>query len=128
LILGSLMMKDKKFDAARFHFAGFGQATGINWPYQLVDAIADIESGKIQQGLQKIKRMSQDPAVPVEVREILAKAISDVEKNTGGDVDSSLFWPKAILGILVDQLKDSSVEEVKALGVRMQKMRETLSF
>jgi hypothetical protein len=128
LIMGTLCIKDQNYAAARFHFAGFGTATDIHWPYQIVDAMADIQGGDVQKGLQKIKRMSQDPAVPPEIRLILADAISEIEKNTGGDVDSSLFWPKAVAGILLDQLKKSSVEEIKAAGETLDKLKEKLTF
>ena len=128
LIMGSLTLKDKNYTAARFHFAGFGQVTGINWPYQIVDAIADIEAGDIQKGLQKIKRISQDPSVPPEIRLILSDAITEVEKNTGGNVDSKLFWPKAIAGILLDQLQKSSIQEIKDAADKMKKVKEKLAL
>jgi hypothetical protein len=128
LIMGSLSIKDKNYDAARFHFAGFGQATDIHWPYQLVDAMADIEKGDLQTGLKKIKRMSEDPSVPPEIRAILVEGIANIEKNTGGNVDSSLFWPKAISGILLEQLKKSSVKEIKGAAETIDKMKEKLSL
>jgi hypothetical protein len=128
LTMGSLSVKDKNYKAARFHFAGFGQVTGINWPYQLVDAMADIDGGDIQKGLRKIKAMSQDPSVPPEIRVILADVISDIEKNTGGNVDSSLFWPKAISGILIDQLKKSGVKEIKEAAESLDKIKQKLNM
>ncbi len=128
LLMGSLMIKDKNFDAARFHFAGFGQATDIHWPYQLVDAMADIEKGDVQTGLKKIKKMSQDPAVPAELRVALADLITDVEKNTGGNVDSSLFWPRAISGILLDQLKKSGNKEIEAAAGKLDQLKQKLNL
>lgn len=128
LIMGTLSIKDKDFDAARFHFAGFGQVTNIHWPYQLVDALADIQKGDVQTGLKKIKRMSENPAVPAEIRVILANGIAEVEKNTGGDVDSSLFWPRAISGILLEQLKNSGIKELEKAGEQLDKLKEKLSL
>lgn len=128
LIMGSLSIKDKNFDAARFHFAGFGQATNIHWPYQLVDAMADIEKGDVQTGLKKIKKMSQDPSVPAELRVALADMIEDVEKNTGGDVDSSLFWPRAISGILIDQLKKSGIKEIEDAASTLDRLKQKLNM
>ncbi len=127
LVMGALSIKDKNFDAARFHFAGFGQATDIHWPYQLVDAMADIQNKDLQTGLKKIKRMSEDPAVPVQLRVLLVNALTEVEK-TGGDVDSSLFWPRAVSSILIDQLKDSGVKEIQAAGETLQKLKEKLTL
>ncbi len=128
LTMGTLSIKDKNYKAARFHFAGFGQVTDIHWPYQIVDAMADIDAGDVQTGLKKIKIISQDPAVPPEIRLILANAIAEIEKNTGGDVDSSLFWPKAISGILLDQLKKSSVKEIKDAAESLDKLKEKLTM
>jgi hypothetical protein len=128
LLMGSLSIKDKNFDAARFHFAGFGQVTDIHWPYQLVDAMGDIEKGDIQTGLKKIKKMSQDPAVPAELRVALAQMIEDVEKNTGGDVDSSMFWPRAISGLLIEQLKKSGVTEIEDAASTLDNLKKKLNM
>lgn len=128
LIMGTLSIKDKNFDAARFHFAGFGQVTNIHWPHHLVDAMADIQNGDVQTGLKKLKRMAEDPAVPAEIRIILANGIAEVEKNTGGDVDSSLFWPRAISGILLDQLKNSGIKELENAGQQLDKLRDKLNI
>jgi hypothetical protein len=90
--------------------------------------MADIEKGDLQMGLTKIKKMSEDPAVPAELRTILANTIANVEKKVGGEVDSSLFWPKAISGILLEQLKKSGVKEIEATAETLQKLKEKLSL
>ena len=112
LILGTAYIKRKDYEHARFHFAGFGKETGINWPYQICDAANDIDKGNVQQGLIKIKKMSEDPAVPVEIREILKNGIAEIEKQHG-DVNSSLFWPKAISSIIFKQLNEGTNKEIQ---------------
>ncbi len=106
-ILGSLSIYEKNFDAARFHFAGFAALTGFNWTYTLVDAMGEIDKGNYQTGLQKIKKLSDDPSVPEEIRTTLKTTIAEVEKTTG-DVDSALFWPRAVSEIIYRQLKEVS--------------------
>ncbi len=107
LILGSLCISEKNYDAARFHFAGFASLTGFNWTYTLVDAMGDVDKGNVQMGLQKIKKLGDDPSVPEEIRLSLKKTIIEVEKTTG-NVDSALFWPKLISEVIYKQLKNVS--------------------
>jgi hypothetical protein len=114
LVIGTVCMQQRKYEAARFHFAGFGQLSGIEFPYKLVDITCDIQQGNIQLGLQKAKKLSKDPAVPEILRAELTGIIATVEAK-GGDVDSSLFWPKAISAIIIDQMKESSNESVRKL-------------
>jgi hypothetical protein len=121
LIVGTAYLKQKDFASAKVQFAGFGAQTGINWPYQLCDAANDIDKGDVQTGLKKFKVMSDDPAVPEAVRTPLKEALTEIEKSTG-DVNSSMFWPKAITSILFKQLKESANEEIQ----QMMKMVEGL--
>src|SRR5688572_21392113 len=55
LLVGSVYVKEKNFEKAKFFWGGFAKETGIQWPYQICDAIVDFQAGKIQQGLQKAK-------------------------------------------------------------------------
>ncbi len=95
LVLGTASIYDGNFDAARFHFAGFSNATQIEWPYLLVDAMADIAEGKVQQGLTKMKKLGQDERLPEEVRTAINQTLADIESEAG-PVDSRLFWPKVV--------------------------------
>jgi len=129
LLIGTVMIYEKQFDAAKFHFKGFGTVTGINWPYLLVDAMADINDKKIQQGLIKIKAISKDPSIPKELREHLAKTIADIEKKTG-DVDALLFWPRLVSSILFDNIKNATnsgfQELMKVIGDLRTKLDSAL--
>lgn len=114
LLAGSVSVYDRNFDMARFHFAGIGQLTGINWPYLMIDAIGDIDSGDYQKGLVKLKNASQDQSVPAEIRTALADLIKEVEKTTG-NVESPLMIPKLVGKYLIDELKNSTSKEIKSL-------------
>lgn len=124
LLMGSVYAKEKDFEQARFFWAGFGEETDIHWPYQLCDAAADFQAGRIQPGLQKVKVMSQDPHVPEPLRAALGEQITRIEKEAGTSVDSSLFWPQMIGKILWDELKkatSASIRQVMDVTSELQK-------
>lgn len=126
LLAGTYCVYSRDFDGARLHFAGFAVLSGVNWPHDLVDAMGDVESGNIQQGLKKIKAMSKDESVPEEVRKTLAEAITKVEASTG-DVDSSLFWPRVISSVLYDELGKSAQPGISGFMKLMSDLKEKLS-
>jgi hypothetical protein len=125
LLLATYSIYDRDFNAAKFHLAGFANMTGIQWPYKLADGMADIENGKIQAGLKKIKALSEDESVPEEVRDILNTAIEEVEENTG-DVDSLLFWPRTISLVLYDELKKAAQPGIDEFMNLIDQAREKL--
>lgn len=108
LLMGTVHIKEKDFEKARFFWGGFATETGIHWPYQICDAAATFQVGNVQQGLQKIKIISQDPAIPKPIRDQLAVELEKVEAHAGSSVDSSLFWPSIIGKIIWQELRDSS--------------------
>jgi hypothetical protein len=126
LIMGSIYVKEKDFEKAKFFWGGFATETGIHWPYQLCDAAADFQAGNIQPGLQKVKIVSQDPSVPQPIREALAVQIANVEKNVGTSVNSSLFWPAIIGKIIWQELKKSSQESLSKLVSAIEAVGEKL--
>lgn len=107
LLVGTVCIQQENYDAAKFHFAGFGQLTGVEFPYKLIDVMVDIKKGDIQAGLQKAKKLSDDPTMPESIRTELKVIIAEAESK-GGDVNSSMFWPKIISGVIMDELKKSS--------------------
>ncbi len=114
MLLGLAKAYEKDFNGSKFYWAGFANETGIHWPYQLTDAIADLQANRLQQGLQKLKVLSQDKAVPESLRTTLAAQIEAIEKK-GGDVESPLFWPKLISSLVIDELKKSSSGQITGL-------------
>lgn len=126
LIMGTLHVKEKDFEQAKFFWAGFGNETGIHWPYQLCDAAADLQAGKVQQGLQKIKLLTQDPSVPQSLREALKIEIEKIEVHAGTTVDSSLFWPKLIAGLLWDEIQNSSTGSLQKIATLVTDIKKKL--
>jgi hypothetical protein len=126
-IIGTLCIYEKNFDAARFHFAGFALLTGFDWTYTLVDAMGDINQGNTQTGLQKIKKLSDDPSVPEEIRTTLKKTISEVEKITG-NVDSALFWPSVVSEVIYKQLKDVSKNGIGVFFNLIDRIKKKINF
>jgi hypothetical protein len=108
LLMGTMNAYGKDFAQAKFFFAGFANETGIQWPYKVIDAAADFQSGKTQEGLIKIKAMSQDESIPEPMRKVFAEEIQKIEQSAGTDVNSSFFWPKLISKYLLEELKKSS--------------------
>ncbi len=104
MIIGCYGVYSDDFDLAKAAFAKFGADTGVNWPYALTDAIADIKSLRIQSGLKKMKALSEDTSVPVEIRDEVKKTIKTVEEKTG-DVDSAAFWPRLIATSIYSESK-----------------------
>ncbi len=114
LLLGTVSIYEKNYKAARFHFAGFSVVTKIDWPYTVVDALADIAEGQLQQGLTKMKKMIRDESLPAEVRKAIAKGITKIE-NEAGPVDSRLFWPRLISRLAYRELKSVTSPAINSL-------------
>ncbi len=125
MLLGLAKAYEKDFNQSKFYWAGFANETGIHWPYQLTDAIADLQANRIQQGLQKLKVLSQDEAVPEALRIALAEQIQAIEKK-GGDVESPLFWPKLISSLVLDELKKKSSGQITGLLTMLEGLMEKL--
>lgn len=125
LILGVAEAYEKDFAQSKFYFAGFANQTGIHWPYKLADAADDLHSGRLQQGLVKVKAISQDPAVPESLQIALAERITLIESQ-GGDVDSKRFWPRLISVVVMEELKKSNNEQVGKLVNMLERVREKL--
>lgn len=114
LLVGTVCVQQENYDAAKFHFAGFGQLTGVEFPYKLIDIMIDVKKGDVKAGMQKAKVLSDDPTVPEGIRTELKKIVADVETK-GGDVNSSMFWPKLISSFIMDEMKKSSKEGISGV-------------
>jgi hypothetical protein len=116
LLMGTLYTKEKDFVKARFFWGGFATKTGIHWPYEICDASAEFQAGNMQQGLQKVKIISQDPAVPKPIRDELAVQLEKIEANAGSSVDSSFFWPSIIGKIIWQEFRNSSNQSLSKIA------------
>ena len=111
LLFGSVYIKERDFEKARVFWSGFSIETGIYWPYQICDAAAAFQVGNMQQGLQKVKVITQDPAVPKAIRDALAIELIKVE--AGSTINSSLFWPSIVGKIIWQEFRNSSHQSLK---------------
>lgn len=114
LLVGTVCVQQENYDAAKFHFAGFGQLTGVDFPYKLIDIMIDVKKGDVKTGMQKAKVLADNPNVPETIRVELKGIVADVETK-GGSVNSSMFWPKLISSFIFDELKKSSKKGVSGL-------------
>lgn len=125
VIMALAQAYDKDFAQAKFYFAGFANETGIHWPYKLTDAINDFQHNRLQEGLIKIKTLSQDPDVPPALQQVLAEQLQVIEEKAG-DVNSSLFWPRLISAVVLEQLKKSSNSEIGKVVQMVERLREKI--
>ncbi len=114
LIIAIACVYNDEYEVARFHMLFVSQLTGILWPYQLIDGAFDVKEGRVQEGLIKIKELSENPEVPEEARALIKEHIAEIEK-TSGPVESRLFWVRAIGSVVFKDLKNATSEEVKKL-------------
>jgi hypothetical protein len=126
LLMGTAYSKEKDFEKAKFFWGGFATETGIHWPYQICDATADFQAGNVQQGLQKVNVISQDPTVPKPIRDKFALEIQKIEKHAGASVNSSLFWPSIIGKIIWEELKNSSQKSLSKLTTSIESIGKNL--
>lgn len=126
LLMATVYIKEKDFEKAKYFWAGFAMETGIQWPYQICDATADFQAGNVQQGLKKVKIISQDPTVPKSIRDELALQIEKIEKQVGTSVNSSLFWPSIIGKLIWEELKKSSNESLNKFTNSIENVGEKL--
>ena len=125
MVMGVAKIYDKDFNGSKVFWAGFANETQIHWPYQVTDALADFQNNKVQEGLSKLKVLSQDPNVPEALRIPLAAEITRIESKVG-DVNSSLFWPKLISAVVFDELKRTGNQQMIDVITVMEKWRDKL--
>lgn len=125
LLIGTVCVQQEQYDAAKFHFAGFSQLTGIDYPYELIDIMIDVKNGDIQTGLRKAKLLSNNPKVPQGIRDELKVIIGEAESK-GGDVNSSMFWPKIISSVIMDELKTSSQKGISGFMTMLGSAKDKL--
>ncbi len=120
LLLGSIYIKEKDFENARFFWGAFATETGIGWPYQICEAAAAFQGGNVQLGLQKVKSIAQDPAVPKPIRDQLTLELEKVEAHAGSSIDSSLFWPSIVGTIIWQELRNSSLQSLNKFAKTLE--------
>lgn len=126
LLVAVSKMHEGNFDEAKIYWAGFATQTGIDWPYALNDAAADLHGGEPKRGFKKLKVLSQDPAVPAPLRVALAERLTMLE-GYGGNVDSPLFWPNLVSAAVLQELKRTNKEGIGKLMQMLEDVKKKLS-
>lgn len=125
LLMASVCIKEKQYDAAEFHIKGLSLVANIPWLATLASGMNDVKKNNIKAGLQKIKIVSQDEAVPENLRTELKSVIAEVEAK-GGDIDAGLFWPKMMGSLIMDQLSKSTDSYLSPLVNTVQRVATTI--
>lgn len=126
LLMGTCYTKEREFEKARLFWGGFTSETGIHWPYEICDAAAAFQDGNVQEGLKKVKIISEDPAVPKPIRDELALELAKVETHTGSSVNSSLFWPSIIGKIVWQEFRNSSHQSLSKFAKSVEEVSTKL--
>jgi len=112
MILGTLCAYQENYQRARYHFINFSSVSKINWPYELVDALADLkDSCNIQQGLKKIKKLTLNKTLPDSLRLSLKKSMALAEKTTD-KIDTRMFFPPLFSAALYEAIKKADIEGI----------------
>jgi hypothetical protein len=127
IIMGTLSVYEENFQGARFHFAGLSITTGISWPYQIADAMADLKEGKNKQGLLKIKVLKSEKDIPEAVKKTLTETLAKIEK-TSGTIDSKLFWPRSISLALYSEIRNSEINGIDKVTELLDNLSEKLKI
>ena len=126
LLVAVSKMHEGQLEEAKPYWAGFATQTGMDWPYALNDAAADLHGGEPTRGFKKLKVLSQDPAVPEPLRVALAERLGRLEAY-GGDVNSPLFWPNLLSAAVLQELKRTNKEGIGKLMQMLEDVKKKLS-
>lgn len=127
LVLGSVHIQHKNFDAALFHFKNFSIVSGVNFPLQLVEIMRDVEKGDIKNALINAKKLSENPEIPEPLRLELKKSIKQIE-DKAGPADSMLFWPKLVGAVVLEKLSQSSDAQIKKIMNELDSVKKKLTL
>lgn len=100
-------MQDGKPEQAVVHLDAIALLLKEPWLGKIGRAALTLKQGDLTGGLRELKRLSEDPSTPPEIRELLANEIAKLEASTGS-VDSSLFQVRLLTLLMRHALKDHS--------------------
>jgi hypothetical protein len=109
-----LAIRNDNWEAAGIHIESISLMLDEPWIASLSKIGIAFKEKRIEDGLQEMKRLSQDPSVPTEVQTVMQGFIADIEKQHG-DVDSPLFMEKLITKVVWETAKSKGSEQWKAL-------------
>ena len=127
LMLGTLSVYQENVQNARYYFISFSIATGIRWPYEIADAMADFKENKNKSGLKKIKYISKNIKTPIIIKDTLKETLIsiDVSKNS---INPRLFWTKNTSKTVYNELKHSSISGINKVTVLLSQLSKQLKI
>lgn len=111
--LGYLAVSEKRWDRAQVHADALGQMLRAPWLGKIAEAGVAVQEGRTRDALAALKRVSEDPGVPAELRKELAGLIAQAEAK-GGDVDSFAFMPRLVTALAWDAAKAHGPDAMRA--------------
>jgi len=107
LALGSNAVMQKDYERAQVHVDGLALLLGTPWLGKLSQASIHLKEGNLTESVRILKRLSEDPSVPDEIRNELVKGIKEIESKTG-NVDSPAFMTRVLMRGIWDAATEKS--------------------
>lgn len=104
---------DKRWDRVVLQVEGLAALIGTPWLGEIGNACLDIHEGRTRDGLRRIKRLSENPHVPEQVRTELATAIAAFEAEAG-NLDDSMT--RLLLRMVWLAIRDHGPERLRMLA------------
>lgn len=95
LLMGYAAVTDQHWDQAQVHIDALGVMLQAPWLGELGQAGLELQQQRYLDGLRRLKRVSENPAVPPVIREELQGIIERIEAETG-NLDSRLLLAKVL--------------------------------
>lgn len=96
LALGSNAVMGKDYKTAQVHADALALLLKAPWLGKAAQAGINFKTGNVTDAVRDVKRLSEDPGVPADIRGELAKAIQAIENKTG-NVDAPAFMARVLL-------------------------------
>jgi hypothetical protein len=96
LALGSNAVMQKDYERAQVHADALALVMETPWLGKLAQATIHFKEGKVTDGVRDVKRLSEDPSVPENIRAELTKGIQEIESKTGS-VDAPAFMGRVLI-------------------------------
>ncbi len=114
LVLAYAAANDGRWDHVIVHVDALALTFHMPWLGELGRTGLDFNEQRYVDGLRRLKRLSENPAVPVGVRTQLQDFIATVEADAG-DLDSPLLMPRLLGRVLWQVVRDNATPAVSGL-------------
>lgn len=96
LALGTNAVMNEDYKRAQVHADALALLMKSPWLSKLAQTTIHFKKGNVTDGLRDVKRLSEDPSVPAEIRGELARGIQEIEAKTGS-VDAPAFMTRVLI-------------------------------